>query len=286
MSVPALSWIDGREGDAIAVTDRGLQYADGLFETLRVHNGRIRFIDLHLDRLQNGATRLGLIAPARAALRDEWQAAAVSLGEGMLKMLLTRGDALRRGYGSSGHGQARRILLGYRAEGARPPPSLILWHCQLRLGENPALAGLKTLSRLEQVLATDEWQAAASHHQIDLHEGLVGSSSGHLVSGSCSNLFWRTGNILNTPSLDGCGVAGIMRRVVLREASALGLPVCETSANLEVLLQADEVFMTNIRWQLLPVATLWFDQGRAQRQWATPGDYASRLSAHIDRLDS
>ena len=58
MSVPALSWIDGREGDAIAVTDRGLQYADGLFETLRVHNGRIRFIDLHLDRLQNGATRL------------------------------------------------------------------------------------------------------------------------------------------------------------------------------------------------------------------------------------
>ena len=80
---------------------------------------------------------------------------------------------------------------------------------ELRLGENPALAGLKHLNRLEQVLARLEWSDPG------IAEALLFSSSGALVSGSMSNVFLVHGGRLATPRLDRCGVAGVMREVVL-----------------------------------------------------------------------
>jgi 4-amino-4-deoxychorismate lyase len=190
---PALSWIDGSPATAVAAIDRGLQYGDGVFETMRVRSGRIRFIEMHLDRLFAGATRLGMQPPPREQLRGEWQSAAAQLAAGVLKFILTRGDAVQRGYSPAGTRQLRRLLLGYPDVAARLPDSLAVWHCALHLGENPALAGMKTLNRLEQVLATDEWQRAAAARGLVLHEGLLSSSSGQLVSGTCSNIFWRSG---------------------------------------------------------------------------------------------
>jgi 4-amino-4-deoxychorismate lyase len=286
MSQVSLSWVDGMLAAAVPAIDRGLQYGDGLFESLRVRGGHIRFIEMHLDRLYSGATRLGLNPPPRAQLRSEWQSAAAQLTAGVLKFILTRGDAVQRGYSPAGLDKARRLLLGYRDGPASLPDSLTVWHCAMRLGENPSLAGMKTLNRLEQVLATDEWQRAGAVHDLALHEGLLSSSSGSLVSGTCSNIFWRSGTQLLTPQLDRCGVAGVMRRVVMREADALGFAVAETIADTDALLHAEEVFMTNIRWQVLPVSALHFALGSAHHAWPAPGRCAMRLAARIGALDT
>lgn len=286
MSQASFSWVDGTPAAAVPAIDRGLQYGDGLFESMRVRGGGIRFIEMHLDRLYSGATRLGLIPPLRAQLHSEWQSAAALLTAGVLKCMLTRGDAVQRGYSPAGLNKARRLLLGYTDGPASVPDSLAIWHCAMRLGESPALAGMKTLNRLEQVLATDEWQRAGAAHGLALNEGLLSSSSGALVSGTCSNIFWRSGTQLLTPRLDRCGVAGVMRRVVMREADALGFVVTETIADVDALLHAEEVFMTNIRWQVLPVRVLHFALGSAHQAWSSAGRCAMQLAARIGALDA
>jgi 4-amino-4-deoxychorismate lyase len=286
MSQPVFSWVDGKPAASVPAIDRGLQYGDGLFETMRVRNGRIAFIEMHLDRLFSGAARLGLDPPMREQLRTEWQSAAAQLSAGVLKFLLTRGDAIQRGYAPAGSGRARHLLLGYQDGSGSLPHRLAAWHCAMRLGENPQLAGMKTLNRLEQVLATDEWQRAGAAHGLVLQEGLLSSSTGLIVGGTCSNIFWRTGAQIFTPQLDRCGVAGIMRRVVMREADALGLAVTETLADLDSLLQADEIFMTNIRWQVLPLSVLHFKLGSAQQSWPAPGRCAGQLADRIRVLDA
>ena len=63
--------IDGVAGDRIAVDDRGFTYADGLFETIAVRDGQLRFFDYHLDRLLNGARQLNIPAPERELFADE-----------------------------------------------------------------------------------------------------------------------------------------------------------------------------------------------------------------------
>lgn len=286
MSQPAFSWVDGSPATSLPVIDRGLQYGDGLFESMRVRGGHVRFIDMHLDRLYAGAARLGLSPTLREQLRGEWQSAAAQLAAGVLKFMLTRGDALQRGYSPAGLHQARRLLLGFPDGPASLPDSLVTWHCAMRFGENPSLAGMKTLNRLEQVLATDEWQRAGAARGLGLHEGIVSSSSGSLVSGTCSNVFWRSGAQLFTPQLDRCGVAGVMRRVVMREADALGFAVIETIAALDTLLHAEEVFMTNIRWQVRPVSMLHFALGSEHQAWPAPGRCARQLAVRISALDT
>jgi 4-amino-4-deoxychorismate lyase len=91
----------------------------------------------------------------------------------------------------------------------------------MRLGETPALAGLKHCNRLEQILARGEPGAA------EAAESLMLSSCGKLVSGTMTNVFLVDGPAhsprLRTPAIDTCGVAGVMRRVVLREAERAGL---------------------------------------------------------------
>ena len=83
----------------------------------------------------------------------------------------------------------------------------------MRLGENPALAGLKHCNRLEQVLARAEWRDARDRR------GALFRSGGALVSGTMSNVFLVREGRLATPRLDRCGVAGVMRAAVLHAAA-------------------------------------------------------------------
>src|SRR5262245_4902502 len=92
-----LALVNGKPADSISVTDRGLHYGDGLFETLRVHAGTAEFAGLHLDRLARGCARLGLAAPDSGVLESELEAGAAAMGEGVLKLIVTRGSA-GRGY--------------------------------------------------------------------------------------------------------------------------------------------------------------------------------------------
>ena len=248
--------VNGRGADAadarVHVLDRGLHFGDGLFETCVARHGRVRFLQLHLERLARGGERLGLPLAEPATLRAELQRLAAGQERALLKLILTRGPATRRGYAPGGDEHPTRILLRY-AWPADTPASIegvSVRIAALRLGENPALAGIKHLNRLELVLARCE---PGAQHAFD---SLLFSSSGQLVSGSMSNVFIVQEGRVRTPRLDRAGVAGIMRQVVLSTGREAGFPIEEGALDAHDLASAQEVFLTNVRIGICPVRAI------------------------------
>lgn len=244
-------WIDGRPAALLPVTDRGLAYGDGLFETIAVRQGHMALLERHLQRLAEGVQRLGL--PLDLALvRAELLAFAGELGNGVAKLIVTRGDGLR-GYAPPADAHCRRILSGSQPP-AYPPrhrlDGIRLYPCATRLAEQPLLAGLKHLNRLEQVLARAEWQDPACA------EGLMCDSSGRVIEGVFSNLFVVRNGELQTPSLARCGVDGVMRAEILARAAAAGVTTRIGDLDYAALLAADEVFLCNSQYGIWPVVAL------------------------------
>lgn len=245
------SWVDGRPGESLSVKDRGLAYGDGLFETIAVTAGKPSLLDRHLARLVDGCGRLGM-AIDPALVRSELLAFSSALGSGVAKLILTRGDGLR-GYAPPRPATPRRILQG------APQPSYPVGHgqqgvrlfpCRTRLAEQPLLAGLKHLNRLEQVLARSEWQDA------EHAEGLMLDTAGRVIEGVYSNLFLLKDGVLLTPDLSRCGVAGVMRAELLAQAESAGMRCEVRDIVLDELLAADEVFVCNSLYGVWPVVGL------------------------------
>ena len=266
--------VNGRPDQQVSPFDRAVHFGDGLFETIACRRGRPRFLSLHLERLQLGCRRLGVDAGDLEDIRTEVRALAREVDAAIVKVVLTRGAALARGYGVTGREKATRITFRY----AWPPETrtesqdgIEARTATLRLGENPALAGLKHCNRLEQVLARREWTDPG------IAEALLFSSSGKLVSGTMSNVFIVAGSGLRTPRLDLCGVAGVMRRVVLREATRAGISASEEALSADDLHKAGEVFLTNARIGIWPLRAL---DGRVMR----PGTVTRRLQELLQPL--
>ena len=149
--------------------------------------------------------------------------------------------------------------------------------CQTRLAPQPLLAGLKHLNRLEQVLARDEWRAA------DIHEGVMCDSDGNVIEGVMSNLFLVRDGTLLTPDLSNCGVAGIIRQVVLEIAQALDIETNIGPITGADLNRADELFVTNSVIGLWPVKALEarrFDVGRISRTIAAELERRREAQSH------
>ncbi len=249
--------IDGIAAAGISPLDRGLHFGDGVFETIACLRGRPRFLALHLERLAHGCGRLGWPPPAAALLRAEIERLAGAQERSIVKLIVTRGEAIVRGYAVSGRERATRVVIRYPwpvEDPALQQQGVSVRVAATRLGENPALAGLKHCNRLEQILARSEPEAAAAA------ESLMLSRSGNLVSGTMTNVFLVDGPPqsprLRTPAVDLCGVAGVMRRVVLREAARAGITATECALSPADLTAATEVFLTNARVGIWPVARL------------------------------
>jgi 4-amino-4-deoxychorismate lyase len=246
--------VNGVRDASPSVLDRGLHYGDGLFETIACVKGRSRFLPLHLERLEFGCERLQIATPNLDEIRAEVVALARDVDRAIVKVLVTAGEAVTRGYARSGSERATRITIRYpwpHESAAQLHDGVMVRSLTLRLGENPRLAGLKHCNRLEQILARAELATDAS-----LAEGILFSSSGNLVSGTSSNVFLVRDSCLLTPRIDLCGVAGVMRRVVLREARQVGIPTRECELRAQDVQAADEVFLTNARVGIWPVRTL------------------------------
>jgi len=263
-------WLVNGQPTGVDPADRGLAFGDGLFETMAVDDGEIRRLGLHFDRLEHGCRRLAIPAPERASLERELRAHCPREGRAVAKLIVTRGTG-PRGYAPPEPPAPTHVL------GISPWPDFPAAHyrngiavrvCELRLGENPALAGLKHLSRLEQVLAQIELKG----HSVD--QGLLLDTSGNVVGGTSSNLFAVFGAELVTPALLRSGIKGVMRRAVLEAAEGLGIRTAERDVTLAQVLRADELFMTNALIGVWPVALL-----GAQR--FAIGPVAKRLMAHL-----
>ncbi len=222
---------------AIAIADRGLNYGDGVFETILLKQGRVRRLEAHLARLELGCARLGIGYPGAELLHAEIQAVVGSNVDGVVKIVITRG-AGGRGYRPDADTAACRIVTLHDQPSTMDDDIRVRW-CDMRLSRNPALAGIKHLNRLEHVLAQREW--SDSH----IHEGLMLDHEGELVCGTSSNIFIVRGGELMTPDLRYCGVRGIMRGAVLQVATALGIAVHEEPLWPDNLETAQEIFMTN-----------------------------------------
>ena len=245
-------WLVNGQPVGVDPADRGLAYGDGLFETMAADDGRIRWRDLHFDRLEEGCRRLAIPAPARGLLADEIDAHCPQRGRAVVKLIVTRGPGAR-GYLPPEPSVPTRVLA--IAEWPDFPQShysdgIKMRTCRLRLGENPALAGIKHLCRLEQVLAQLELRGQG------VQQGLLLDAGGHVAGGTSSNLFVVADAKLATPSLARCGIKGVMRRAVLEAARALDIDAEEREITAAEVRGADEVFVTNALFGVWPVTEL------------------------------
>jgi 4-amino-4-deoxychorismate lyase len=233
--------INGQATDGISSLDRGLLFGDGVFETIAAENGVPRFWLRHLARLNAGCARLGIPQPQGGRLLEESLALISGVELGVLKIIVTRGCG-GRGYRPASNASPTRIIQLHpwpdypdscRESGVR------VRLCRQRLGHNPSLAGIKHLNRLEQVLSRGEW------NDPGIPEGLLLDADERLVEGTMSNLFLIRDRVLMTPNLLRCGVAGILRTVVMELAACVPLPVQVRALGLDDLWGADEVFLTN-----------------------------------------
>ena len=174
-----MTLVDGQAMEQLPVDDRGLQYGDGVFETMRAEGGRVALLDRHLARLATGCAALGFDPPPEVALcADVARLVAAERGRVVIKLIVTRGSG-SRGYSGRAATAARRIAVTHPF----PEWPTANWHagvrirtCATRLAIGGPLAGLKHLGRCEQVLARSEWEGD------DPAEGLMLDAEGSVVS--------------------------------------------------------------------------------------------------------
>ena len=247
-------WIsNGQPIDSISVNDRSVQYGDGLFETIAIRGGEPRFWPLHMARLQLGCEKLGIEPPSIAAIKDDVDVAIRSFERaadfGTLKIIVSAGSG-PRGYGRRPD-TCPTIRVGIFS--ARPLPvdhyqnGVEVRICAIRLATQPHLAGIKSLNRLEQVLGRSEWD------DDSVFEGLMLDADDRLICGTMSNVFIVTQNTLMTPAITRCGVSGIMRQQVMHLFDDAGVPCDVRDLDTDELDAADEVFLTNSQFGILPV---------------------------------
>lgn len=251
----AFALVNGIESPTCPVFDRGLQFGDGLFETILCLDGKPQELEAHWSRLLRGCSRLGIPTPeiraeVEAAIRHHGRARAVA------KLIVTRGSS-ERGYRCPPGLAANWILTLSPA----PPPAAEYYErgvsvrmCQTRLPLDPQLAGIKHLNRLWQVLARREWQD-------QYQEGLVRDASGAVVEACASNVFVVKDCLVYTPDLTQAGVTGVMRQTVMHFCSSHAIPCSIKTLSPEDLHTADEVFLTNSVLGILPIRSI-EDQAR------------------------
>jgi len=247
--------INGIPTTQISALDRGLCYGDGLFETLAIINGKPRLWPQHMERLKAGCLRLGLIMPDVTLIEQEILGLTATdtfaTVPCVAKIILTRRQG-GRGYRSSGSGECNRIisLFAWPDYPSSFDQGITVRWCHTRLGLNPALAGIKHLNRLEQVMGRSEWQ------DDSIAEGLMLDQQGQVIEGTMSNLFIVKGQQLLTSILDQCGIQGIIRQLIYNDRIGHGLAVTEQHLEQKDVLEADEVFICNSLIGLWPVVHL------------------------------
>jgi len=241
--------VNGEISMFVETTNRGLNYADGLFETLPVHNGRPHRWQAHMDRLGVGCERLGLSMPPQAILLRELQTVSAGLADAVVKIVLTR-DGQGRGYMPPENNACVRMVSAHIypdniAELARE--GVIARICELRLAIQPALGGIKHLNRLEQVLASAELRETGAA------EGILLDRDEHVVSAIAANIFLIMGDRLLTPRMDLCGVRGVIRSQIL---AGFGARCQQRRILKDMLMEADEVFICNSVRGIVPLTAI------------------------------
>lgn len=250
-----MHWVDGLRAESLPLPDRGLNFGDGLFETMLFAQERVFYQDLHLSRLHKGIEALGFpdcMASVQAQLSSvAEQLKSIQATQYALRLTLTRGDG-PRGY-APGTACTPRVIIstadleqGWQVQ----PPAAAAGIAKMRWSHQPQLAGLKHLNRLEQVLAARQRMNENIDELIMLDEH---SSAISTVSG---NLFAVINGVLVTPELSKCGIEGTRRRLILdRWAREIGVDTREANMTVQELQESTEMFFCNTLVGLRPISS-------------------------------
>lgn len=268
------SWVNGKLADALAIDERSINFADGIFETIRLQNGQAPLLALHLARMQRGAATLNIPFEAQQIERD--LALAVAYSQQHPAQCLRLKYILSRGVSNTGYRAAnlmptrimrvqaferdvRALQMGVKAQ-----------FCQWPLSSQAQLAGIKHLNRLDQVMASQELAA-------DVFEGITRDQQGIIVEGTMTNLFMRTEQgTWQTPSLATAGVAGVMRQCLLEQVFPdFGEAV--TSVQCTDFQGIAELFVCNALIGIVPVVEL-------DGQCFTISEQTQRLQSTINKI--
>jgi len=239
-----------------AVTAAAL-YGRGVFTTVAVHKARPFLWDAHWSRLLAHAERAGVecdFGDNEAALLLAHLIESNGVEEGRARVhLLARAVA---GGGRWKMGREGRVsdLLMMTADAWPAPETMALTVSPYRVNTCSPLVGVKTVGRLERVLA---WEEARSR---DFDEAVMCNERGEVVSATTANLFWVKHGTVHTPALATGAVAGTTRARVLELAAELAVPVAEGAHTLHDLAEAEEVFLTSASLGVALVTTFDYHQ--------------------------
>jgi 4-amino-4-deoxychorismate lyase len=245
-----MNLINGVAGEAISVRNRGFSYGDGVFRTFPLRGGKPLLWQRQYAKLAHDCRVLKIDCPSGETL--ERDLSLLDTPDCVVKITVTRGDSAR-GYAPPPAAMPTRVIsssplpqrpASYSSKGVG------IHLCRMRLAVQPVLAGIKHLNRLENVLARAEW------NDPDIPEGLLCDTGDNVIGGTMSNLFIVKNGTLMTPDLTRCGVAGVMRELVIELAHGHAIPLEVTIVSLDDLFDADEVFVVNSVIGLWPVIAL------------------------------
>ena len=250
-------------------------YGRGVFTTVAVHRGRPFLWDAHWSRLLAHAGRAGVECDfgdneTALALSRLIEANHVAGGRARVH-LLARASAGRWNF-EGGGGRASDLLM-MTADEWQHPEELALTVSPYRVNTCSPLAGVKTINRLEQVLA---WEEARSR---DFDEAVVVNERGEVASATTANLFWVKHGTVYTPALATGAVAGTTRARVIQLAEELAVPLAEGAHTLHELAEAEEIFLTSAALGVALVTT--FDY---HRYTVPAGSVALRLHEAFRQL--
>ena len=237
----------------VSVNDRGFLYGDGLFETIRVFNGKPFRLAQHLERLVRGADYLKIKLPFTPKELHHFAKQLIEMNklpDAILRVTLTRGPG-ERGYSPKGATTPTLVMTLHAAAPLDPvnPPQWSLATSTHRIPASDALASFKTGNKLLQVSARMEAEANGAD------EALILNTSGEVAEAAGANIFWvYDGKICTVPT--GRGVLpGITRAVILEICQALGLPTNMRVIKPEALLHSEAIFLSQSALGLVCIAS-------------------------------
>ncbi len=246
--------INGSFDHAVSPFDRGFAYGDGVFRTLVMRDGMPENWPLHYQKLVADCGAIGIVCPSAELLMSDLQQ--LFLPDGLTenhlaiaKIIITRGEG-ERGYAPPAVTMPLRVIIK-TAMPQYPEENFVngvnLYVCETRLAHQPKLAGIKHLNRLENVLARMEW------NDPTIADGIMLDADNNVIECTSANIFARFGDVLLTPDLRQCGVAGVTRQRIMSIAHSLSLKIAVETFNVEKLLSADEAMICNSlygAWQI------------------------------------
>lgn len=226
----------------VSVFDRGFLYGDGLFEGIRVFNGKLFRWRQHLERFQHGANFLRIAVPFSAEATGEFAKRLIAenqMPNSLLRLTLSRGIGAR-GYSPKNAERPTLVMATYPMPAIEPsnPPAWRVIISSFRLPAGEPLARFKNLNKLPQVLARAEADAEGAD------EALLVNSDGHVVEGSTSNLFWIRNDTVCTPPLPSGILPGVTRATVLELCAKAGTDVREENITSGELHEMDGALLS------------------------------------------